>query len=90
MLRPMAFAIALAVCSLSGSSSAYAQYRLYGTIATKFYRPAFSAMQSTFPGVVKEIPMRLRPELGGRQFGLGREPWAWEHGPTISEKVTPW
>ena len=90
MLRPMAIAIVLAVCSLSGSSSAYAQASFWGRAATKtFVYPAFSAMQRTFPDAGKSIATHLpfnNSQLGGRQLGLGREPQA----TTISEKVMPW
>jgi hypothetical protein len=87
MLRPIAIAIALAVCSLSGSSSAYAQSRHWGQIATNKFSYENRNVNATglFESPLPFDYNRSFPGQKSHYFGGWLEP-----GPAISGKVTVW
>jgi hypothetical protein len=67
MLRPIAIAIALAVWSLSGSSSAYAQYRFYGAIATNKFSYENRKVIPTRPPFESPLPFDYNRSFPGQK-----------------------
>jgi hypothetical protein len=84
MLRPIAIAIALVVCSLSGSSSAYAQAPNWGQIA----KNKFSYEKNATRLFESSLPFDYNGSFPGQKPNYF---WGWqEQGPAISGKATVW